>query len=324
MWAVGRVPAAALLLPALLAAGSAPAAAGNSPTGPPGRGFGDGKTTAERSDFRLLDRTAWWYNWGLNPDPALGVFPQEFVAMAWGAKHKGEPLAARLAGWVPHRSTKHLLGFNEPNLRHQSNLTAAQACALWPTVLAAARKHKLKVGSPAANHCTPGGGGEQDSNCYARPADWFDAFFALPGCGVETVDFLATHKYGCNASDTIAYLMMLHGRYGKPVWLTEFACATGSKNQLRLMQQLVPWMVSPRAVLRCCPRTQPLGYAARGSLTPPPSRSLQRVATQDTMQGVVQRYAWYHARAKPGEKETRKLIGAQALTTIGRWYNGQR
>ena len=26
--------------------------------------------------------------------------------------------------------------------------------------------------------------------------DWLDAFFALPGCGVGTVDFLTTHKCG--------------------------------------------------------------------------------------------------------------------------------
>ena len=37
-------------------------------------------------------------------------------------------------------------------------MTAEQACALWPPVLAAARRHGLSVGSPSANHCAPGGG----------------------------------------------------------------------------------------------------------------------------------------------------------------------
>ena len=75
-------------------------------------------------------------------------------------------LARYLGDWTAHSSTTHLLGFNEPNLRHQSNLTAKQACKLWPTVTAAARKHGLKLGSPAANHCKPGGGGLQDTNCF--------------------------------------------------------------------------------------------------------------------------------------------------------------
>ena len=73
------------------------------------------------------------------------------VAMVWGDR-----TVAELDDWVPHASTTHLLGFNEPNLRHQSNLTAARACELWPAVVAAAKKHNLLLGSPAANHCLPG------------------------------------------------------------------------------------------------------------------------------------------------------------------------
>ena len=47
----------------------------------PGRGFGDGQKRLEHRDFGLLDRSAWWYDWGLNPEPAAGSFAQEFVAM---------------------------------------------------------------------------------------------------------------------------------------------------------------------------------------------------------------------------------------------------
>ena len=93
-----------------------------------GRGFGDGKT-ALPEDPLLLSGPSWWYGWGLSPSINTS-FPQEFVAMAWGAKHKGVPLERYLAAWTPHPSTKHLLGFNEPNLRHQSNLTAP--CAPFP------------------------------------------------------------------------------------------------------------------------------------------------------------------------------------------------
>ena len=90
-----------------------------------GRGFGDGKS-ALPEDPLLLSGASWWYGWGLSPS-INSSFPQEFVAMAWGAKHKGVPLQRYLAEWTPHHSTKHLLGFNEPNLRHQSNLTATCA-----------------------------------------------------------------------------------------------------------------------------------------------------------------------------------------------------
>ena len=160
-----------------------------------GRGVGDGKSQRPE-DMQLLSGLGWWYDWGLSPEPSSSTTGsgQEFVAMAWGAHHKGEPLKGYLSDWTPHQSTKHLLGFNEPNLRHQSNLSATAACALWPLVVAASKQHGLSLGSPAANHCTPGGSGSQDSNCFQAPFDWFDAFFAQPGCGTDTVDFIATHK----------------------------------------------------------------------------------------------------------------------------------
>ena len=164
-----------------------------------GRGVGDGKSQRlgpHGSDMQLLSGLGWWYNWGLSPDPSTSTTgpTQEFVAMAWGGQHKHVPLKKYLEDWTPHSSTKHLLGFNEPNLRHQSNLSAAAACALWPEVMSAAKQHGMSLGSPAANHCTPGGSGSQDSNCFLGPEDWFDAFFAQPGCGTDTVDFIATHK----------------------------------------------------------------------------------------------------------------------------------
>ena len=116
-----------------------------------GRGFGDGVQRGKREDLQLLSGLSWWYNWGLSPGPIFGdEFGQEFVAMVWGSG-----VVPELESWSPHPSTTALLGFNEPNLYTQANLTAAAACALWQPVLTAAKKHKLHVGSPAANHCKP-------------------------------------------------------------------------------------------------------------------------------------------------------------------------
>ena len=89
------------------------------------RGFGDGKS-GQHEDLHLLRGVSWWYSWGLTPHANMtsGPFDQTFEAMVWG-KHMVDDLAT----WVPHRSTTHLLGFNEPNLRKQSNLSAEEACA---------------------------------------------------------------------------------------------------------------------------------------------------------------------------------------------------
>jgi hypothetical protein len=290
--ALVRAATTALLLPLLLHADAAPAA--TAPAGAAaarsGRGFGDGKRLGLPVDLELLSGVPWWYNWGLDPGNVPGVgsdFPQEFVAMVWGAG-----TVADLTDWSPHPSTKVVLGFNEPNLYSQANLTGAAACALWAPVLAAADAHGLQVGSPAANHCKPSATkpqpGVQGHACYQTPEDWFDAFFAEPGCGLDTVDFIATHKYGCNASDTIAYVKMLHDRYHKPVWLTEFSCggATADK-QLEFMRQILPVF--------------------------------------DAMSDVIPRYAWFAARTNQQTDAQRyaTLISNETdtLTTIGQWYN---
>ena len=152
------------------------------------RGFGDGKY-GKSVDLKLLSGVPWFYSWGLTPHPGLTDGVQEFVPMVWGGKKTEE-----LPTWVPPPHSTALLGFNEPNLHGQANLTPSQACAKWSVVLNAAKVHRLRVGSPAANHCHP------NKNCFQTPTDWFDDFFALPGCGLETVDFIATHKYGCNVT----------------------------------------------------------------------------------------------------------------------------
>jgi len=243
-------------------------------TTPAQRGFGDGKS-GKPVDLRLLSGVPWFYSWGLTPHPNMTTGVQEFVPMVWGAK-KTEDLPT----WMPPPRSTALLGFNEPNLHGQANLTPAQACAKWGMVLDAAKKHRLQVGSPAANHCHP------NKNCFQTPTDWFDGFFALEGCGLETIDFLATHKYGCNVSDTVAYVKMLNVKYGKPIWLTEFSCAGAPVDkQLAFMKEILPIF--------------------------------------DSMQDVLQRYAWFAGRsdhAASGGNDA-LIYSNGTVTVLGEYYN---
>jgi hypothetical protein len=212
---------------------------------------------------------------------------QEYVPMVWGRKKNAE-----LASFTPLATSTAILGYNEPNLRSQSNLTAAAACSLWPTVLTFAKKHKLRVGSPAANHCNPKPKpGGQDSNCFQNSTAWFDDFFKLPGCGLDTIDFLTTHKYGCNATSTIDYVKDLSARYKKPVWLTEFSCADApAAKQLAFAKKILP-------VFDSLPST------------------------------VVERYAWFAAHAKPGSKgvatDSLLMPSSNKLTPLGEYYNSE-
>ena len=148
---------------------------------------------------------SWTYNWHPVAGTAMpdGV---EFVPMIWGRKDIPEIENAAKSGTV-------LLGFNEPNHEKQANMTVEEALDLWPRLEAT----KLRLGSPA-----PAGGG-------ATPDGWLDRFMA--GCKERgcRVDFICLHWYGENYNPEAAtkalqsYLTAVHERYGKPIWLTEFA-----------------------------------------------------------------------------------------------------
>jgi hypothetical protein len=106
-----------------------------------------------------------------------------------------------------------LLGFNEPDLASQSNMSVQQALSLWPKLMATG----MTLGSPAvaANAATPG--------------SWLDQFMQGVQAHGYRVNFITVHWYGGNfdtasaVSELRAYLQAIYDRYHRPIWLTEFA-----------------------------------------------------------------------------------------------------
>jgi len=253
---------------------------------PSKRGVGGAASLALAGDLEALAGVAWYYDWSLTAPDAYAneTAAQEFVPMVWGSD-----AVADLASFAPRATSAALLGFNEPNLHTQSNLTASEACALWDGVVDFARANGLRLGSPAVDYCTPNGSGQQDSNCWQDHFSWLDEFFG--NCSVDSVDFIATHKYGCNATAALDYVTELHARYGKPVWLTEFSCSeAGADAQLAFQQELLPVFDSLPA-------------------------------------DVLERYAWFATRTDQSDSSPQKnaalmhATGARNLTTLGAFYN---
>lgn len=136
--------------------------------------------------------------------------------------------------------SRYVLGFNEPNHRKQSNMSPEAAAAAWKEVEKHADDKKLV--SPSAAAC--------GSKCRTKEIEWFDKFFELcKGC---RVDYLATHTYWCNAKKVMRYLKGLYERYGRKIWLTEFACSktTYEMEQLDFMQQLLPELEAADYIFR--------------------------------------------------------------------------
>jgi hypothetical protein len=149
---------------------------------------------------------SWYWNWAPHPTPGAGD-SVEFVPMIWGA---GAVTAETLDR--ARRSGTVLLGFNEPDLASQSNMSVEQALDLWPQLQATG----MRLGSPA-----PAFGG-------ADPGGWLDRFLTGAAQRGYRVDFIALHWYGSDFSPAAvghlrAYLQAVWERYHLPIWLTEFA-----------------------------------------------------------------------------------------------------
>ena len=85
-------------------------------------------------------KASWYYDWSPSRLDHIGSGAPQFVPMIWGAKNAD---AATLATAKSQGSV--LLGFNEPDMGSQSNMTAQQALDLWPKLQATG----LRLGSPA-------------------------------------------------------------------------------------------------------------------------------------------------------------------------------
>ncbi|MEU1588298.1 glycoside hydrolase family protein [Micromonospora sp. NPDC005710] len=151
---------------------------------------------------------SWYYTWDVKHQGVTSPQGTEFVPMIWGAK---SVTASNLQ--QAKQNGRYLLGFNEPDLKGQAEMTVEQALELWPQLQATG----LPLGSPAVAW-----GGD-------RPGEWLDRFMAGAKQRGYRVDFIALHWYGgdfttANAVNQLkSYLQAVHDRYDLPVWLTEFA-----------------------------------------------------------------------------------------------------
>ena len=146
----------------------------------------------------------WYYNWGTNNDtmPAEA----EFVPMIWD---ENVVTAANLAKVKSEGST--LLGFNEPDLAGQAEMSVEQALDLWPQL----QNTGMRLGSPAVAF-----GGD-------TPGGWLDRFMTGARQRGLKVDFITLHWYGSDFSDAavgqfMGYVQAVHNRYKLPIWVTEY------------------------------------------------------------------------------------------------------
>jgi hypothetical protein len=152
-------------------------------------------------------RAGWYYTWASNTQGITAPPGVEFVPMIWGP---GSVTDAELNQAKALGTT--LLGFNEPDLAGQADMTVEHALELWPRLQATG----MRLGAPAVAF-----GGDV-------PGGWLDRFMSGAAARGYRVDFIPLHWYGSDFSSAAtghlrSYLQAVYDRYRKPVWLTEYA-----------------------------------------------------------------------------------------------------
>jgi hypothetical protein len=156
---------------------------------------------------------SWYYNWAATPNGISAPANASYVPMIWGAASVTAATLAQVSG-----EGHVLLGFNEPDLGSQSNMTVAQALGLWPKLMATG----MALGSPAV------------ASGAATPGGWLDQFMAGAKQRGYRVNFITVHWYGGDfaagpaVQQLESYLQAIYARYHLPVWLTEFALTSYS------------------------------------------------------------------------------------------------
>ena len=163
---------------------------------------------------------SWWYNWSSKPENSVvnvfGSYGMDFVPMAWNGSFNETELRNY---YKAHPEAKYLLGFNEPNFTSQANMTPKQAAAIWPRLEAIAADYNLEIIGPAVNYCDKCIA--VDGDTIWSPIEYLDLFFeACPDC---KVDYIGVHNYMCYSGALSSYIDGFK-KYGKKIWLTEFAC----------------------------------------------------------------------------------------------------
>jgi RNA polymerase sigma factor (sigma-70 family) len=187
----------------------APPPAAPAPTGTAKAKKGVGAWTFAGASAALAQSGAtWYYTWstghpGLTTPAGVGFVPMIHAA--------ADVTAAKLA--QAKAAGRYLLGFNEPDMAAQANMSVGQALDLWPQLAAAGQT----LGSPAVAAGADRSGG------------WLDQFMAGAAGRGYRVDFVTLHWYGGDFDPTRAvdqlrsYIQAVYQRYHRPIWLTEYA-----------------------------------------------------------------------------------------------------
>jgi hypothetical protein len=203
-----RTPAPSSPVPTRTTRKARPTTAAPVPATTAGAKKGVGVWKFDGAEDALADVGAgWYYTWASNDNEVPGPAGVEFVPMIWGEQNVTDPTLAE----AKREGEGVLLGFNEPDMAGQANMSVEDALAAWPKL----ERTGMRLGSPAVAFGADTAGG------------WLDRFISGAEDSGLRVDFITLHWYGSDFSDAavghfLGYVDAVHRKYGKPIWVTEY------------------------------------------------------------------------------------------------------
>lgn len=156
---------------------------------------------------KLVDLKAnWYYTWGL--EPSTQVEGVEFVPMFWGASSVTKENCDKVNRLYEEGKVHYVLGFNEPDLKEESNMSVADALEKW-AFLCENLDRRIRLVSPAPSYPT---------------RQWLVDFMAGVRERGLRCDYVAVHMYaGIGTQNYQSVIRDVYNQFGKKVWITEFA-----------------------------------------------------------------------------------------------------
>ncbi|TFK40121.1 hypothetical protein BDQ12DRAFT_602247 [Crucibulum laeve] len=156
----------------------------------------------------MKDHIGWWYDW--SPKPSKPGKPIA-VPMLWGGGHADAQDAARLSQFESLSTTPaYVLGYEEPDCASGSGsagMTVDAGVSEWESLIAPLADRGTKLGSP--------------SMCKQADETWLSKFRDR----IDTEwDFTTVHINKNSLAGVKKDIDHYWNTYGKPIWVTEFAC----------------------------------------------------------------------------------------------------
>jgi hypothetical protein len=196
--------------------------------------------------LNLLD-VNWFYTWGATYPAARPA--ADFVPMIWGRESLRQNSVEEILSELSLTNAKELLGFNEPDHEGQADMSPSNAIKYWPQL----EESGLRLGSPAPVQAL---------------GDWLKEFMDQAAAKDLRVDFVNMHSYTPpNAESFLKNVEKLHERYGKPIWITEYAVAdwdaTKSSPSRFTESEILDFMRETAAGLREMPFVERFAWKTR-------------------------------------------------------------